>query len=127
MFFLDAAAATAEFTRVLKQGGRLCSSVWIKPDEKPWTSILMRAIGTEVELPPPDPNGPTMFRYAAPGAISTVYENAGLHDVAEWDVGVDLVTPSPEEYWTVMSEHVSLAIAALQQMDEAARKRARAL
>jgi hypothetical protein len=36
------------------------------------------------------------------------------------------VTRSPEEYWAMISEHVSLAAAALQQVDEPARERIRA-
>lgn len=126
MFFPDMANATAEFVRVLKSGGRVCSSVWVKPEENPWTKILMRAIATEVELSPPDPDGPTMFRCAAPGHVSAVYQAAGLSDVAEWDVDVELVTGSPAEYWEMMSEHVSLAVDALQQLDEPARERIRA-
>ncbi|MEO8265056.1 MAG: class I SAM-dependent methyltransferase [Ilumatobacteraceae bacterium] len=126
MFFPDAAKATAEFARVLKPGGRICSSVWVKPEQNPWTTILMRAIATEVVLAQPDPDGPNMFRCAAPGHISAVYEAAGLRDVAEWDVDVELLTSSPVEYWEMMSEHVSIAVAALQQIDEPARARIRA-
>jgi len=126
MFFPDASGATAEFARVLKVGGRICSSVWVKPEENPWTSILMQAIATEVVLAPSDPNGPHMFRCATPGCVSAVYEAAGFRDVAEWDVGVEVVTSSPAEYWEMMSEHVSLAVAALQQVDEPARERIRA-
>jgi len=126
MFFPDAARATAEFARVLEPGGRLCSSVWVKPEENPWTKILMDAIGTEVMLAPPDPDGPNMFRFAAPDHLSAVYQAAGMHDVAEWDVDVELVTSSPTEYWEMMSEHVSLAVAALQQVDASARERIRA-
>jgi len=55
-----------------------------------------------------------------------MYEVAGLRDVAEWDVDVELVTASPAEYWEMMSEHVSLAVAALQQVDEPSRERIRA-
>jgi len=123
MFLPDLTKATAEFVRVLKPGGRLCSSVWVKPAENPWTSIVMQAIATEVELVPPDPNGPNMFRCAAPGFISTLYEAAGLREVAEWDVEVELVTQSPEQYWEMISEHVSLAVAALQRVDEPAQER----
>lgn len=126
MFFPDATRATAEFARVLKPGGGICASVWVRPEENPWTTILMRAIGTEVPLAPPDPDGPNMFRCAAPGHVSALYEAAGLRDVAEWDVDVELVTSSPAEYWEMMSEHVSLAVAALQQVDEPARERIRA-
>jgi len=126
MFFPDMGEATAEFAHVLKPGGRLCSSVWVKPEENPWTTIAMQAIATEAVVPPPDPDRPNMFRCAAPGYVSAHYEGAGLRDVAEWDVAVELVTDSPVQYWEMISEHVSLAVAALQQVDEAARERIRA-
>lgn len=38
----------------------------------------------------------------------------------------ELVTGSPAQYWEMISEHVSLAVAALQQVDEQARERIRA-
>src|SRR6202162_6128838 len=126
MFFPDVAKATAEFARVLKLGGRLCSSVWVKPEENPWTTIVMQAIATETVVAPPDPDRPNMFRCAAPGYVSALYEAAGLRDVAEWDVDVELVTQSPAQYWEMISEHVSLAVAALSQVDGPARERIRA-
>jgi SAM-dependent methyltransferase len=126
MFFPDVAEATAEFARVLKPGGRLCSSVWVKPEDNPWTTIAMRAIATEAVVAPPDRDGPNMFRCAAPGYVSALYEGVGLRDIAEWDVHVELRTGSPEQYWEMISEHVSLAVAALAQVDESARERIRA-
>ena len=83
----------------------------------------MQAIASEAMLAPPDPDGPNMFRCAAPGYVSALYEAAGLRDVAEWDVNVELVTRSPEQYWEMISEHVSLAVAALAQVGEPARER----
>jgi SAM-dependent methyltransferase len=127
MFFPAVAKATAEFARVLKPGGRLCSSVWVKPEDNPWTAIAMQAIATEAVVASPDPNGPNMFRCAAPGYVSALYEGAGLRHVEEWDVDVELVTQSPAQYWEMISEHVSLAVAALQQVDERARERIRAI
>ena len=59
----------------------------------------------------------------SPGYVSALYEAAGLRDVTEWDVDVELVTRSPAQYWEMISEHVSLAVAALHQVDELARER----
>ncbi len=64
--------------------------------------------------------------YGGRADISALYVGAGLRDVVEWDVGVELVTESPEQYWEMISGHVSLAVAALQQVDEPARKWIRA-
>ncbi len=67
-----------------------------------------------------------MFRCAAPAYVSALYEGAGLRDVAEWDVGTALVLRSLAQYWEMVSEHVSLAVAALHQVDEATHERIRA-
>jgi SAM-dependent methyltransferase len=126
MFFPDQAAATAEFARVLKPGGRVCASVWADPDANPWTSIVRRAIEAEVALPPADEGSPSMYRCAAPGFVSDLYAAAGLHDVREWDVDVELAASSPEEFWDEVSGHVSFAVMALDQLDDATRERIRA-
>lgn len=126
MFFPDVAAATAEFARVLAPRGRLCASVWIQPERNPWTTIAMQAIAAETAVPPPDPDGPSMYRFAAPGSVGARFESAGLVDVTEWDVDLELVTDSPAQYWQLISEHVSLVSAALRRVDEPARERMQA-
>src|SRR4051795_2885227 len=76
MFFPNMAEATAEFARVLRPGGRLCSSVWVKPEENAWTTIAMEAIATEAVVPSTDPEAPSMFRCDAPGFVSALYAGA---------------------------------------------------
>ena len=123
MFLPDLALATSELVRVLRPGGRLASSVWIDPDRNPWTSVVLDAVAEHVALPPRDPDAPGMYLCAAPGRVASLYAAAGLHDVAEHDVVVDLVSASPAEYWDMISEHVSLVAAALHDVDAAARGR----
>ena len=123
MFLPDLARATTEFARVLKRDGRLCASVWVRPEANPWTTVVMQAIAAETLLVPPGPDGPNMYRCAASGYVSALYEAAGLREVSEWDVDVALVTESPGQCWDMMSEHVSLAVAALRQVDDPARER----
>jgi ubiquinone/menaquinone biosynthesis C-methylase UbiE len=126
MFFPDLAKATAEFTRVLRPGGRLCASVWTEPEANPWATIVTHAIAPAAVVRPTDPDSPNMFRCAAERCIGSLYEGAGLCDVAEWDVAVELETRSPAQYWEMISEHVSLAVAALRHIDGASRDRIRA-
>ena len=52
----------------------------------------MQAIAAEAVLATSSPDGPGMFRCAAPGYVSALYEAAGLREVAEWNVGIELVT-----------------------------------
>ncbi|HTN81110.1 MAG TPA: methyltransferase domain-containing protein, partial [Acidimicrobiales bacterium] len=70
MFVPDVTKAIAEFMRVAKPGGRVCTAVWAGPEHNPWTTLPMAAVSSEVQLPPPDPDGPGMFRWAQPGLLS---------------------------------------------------------
>jgi len=58
-----------------------------------------------------------------PGISQCQVRGRGFREITEWDVGVELVTRSPAQYWEMISEHVSLAVAALAQVGEPARAR----
>ena len=64
-----------------------------------------------------------MTRHSTAFSVSALYQAAGLRDVAEWDVAVELVTRSPAQYWEMISEHASLAVAALARVGGPARER----
>jgi len=123
MFIPDIQKAVNELTRVLKPGGRVAASVWAGPEVNQWATVSSAAIATEVQMPPPDPDAPGMYRCAQPGAISSRFEAAGLRDVREWDVPTLQVAASPEQYWQMVQELTAPVVMALQRVDQAARDR----
>lgn len=125
MFFPELDTATAEMARVLRSGGRLTASVWAARGDNPWATIVVDAVGEEVELPAPPPGAPGVFRCSAPGLMPSLLEAAGLRDVQEVDVPVVVEAPTPELGWEVLSEHVAPAAAALSRLDDAGRARVR--
>jgi SAM-dependent methyltransferase len=102
MFFRDLARATAEFARVLKPGGRVWASVWGGPEQNPWTTITLQAIASEAPLAAPDPDWVEYILLRRRGLRQCAVRGAGLRDVTEWDVEVNLVTQSHEQYWEAM-------------------------
>lgn len=125
MFFPDISRAIGELQRVLRPGGKISASVWAQPDGNPWITIPMGAIGAEINLPPPPPDAPGMFRCAAPGAIRSAFESAGLRDVHEVDVHSLLRVSSADEYWRYLTDVVAPVAGALTQVDGATSERIR--
>jgi SAM-dependent methyltransferase len=123
MFFPDLDETMAELVRVLRPGGRLCAAVWAEPAANPWATIPGVAIAAEVDVSPPAPDAPGMFRCAARGAVVALFERVGLHGVEEWDVPTAMVTESPEQYWQLLTELTAPVVDALDRVDAAARRR----
>ena len=104
MFLPDIPKAAAEIARVLKPGSWLAAAVWSAPEKNPSIGLSMAAIKQVIELPPPDPAAPGIFRLAKPGDLAGMLQQAGLADImdqeflAEWSYG------SAEEYYTSLME-----------------------
>ena len=76
MFFPDMALAASEILRVLKPGGLFATSVWNTPDKNFWVTAIMSTINKNIELPPPVPGAPGMFRCATPGLMKSIFETS---------------------------------------------------
>ncbi len=104
MFLPEIPQAVAEIARVLKPGGWLAAAVWSGPDKNPSIRIPMETITQFIELPPPDPTAPGIFRLAKPGDLEEILQQAGLTDVTEQEFLAEWSYASPEEHYTSLME-----------------------
>jgi len=119
MFFPDMQLAANEMARVLKNGGRMASSVWNGPDKNFWVMAMMDTINKNIALPPPAPGAPGMFRCAQPGVMKNIFEQAGFKNITEKEVAVKMKAGRPDTYWNMMTEVGAPIVAALSKADEA--------
>jgi len=104
MFLPEIPKAGAEIARVLRPGGWVAAAVWSAPEKNPSIGLSMEAIKKVVELPPPDPTAPGIFRLATPGDLAGMMQQAGLIDVAEQEFLAEWSYASAEEYYTSLME-----------------------
>ena len=104
MFLPEIPKAAAEIARVLKPGAWVAAAVWSSPDKNPSIGLSMAAIKQVVELPPPDPTAPGIFRLAKPGELAGLFQQAGLVDVTDQEFLAEWSYASAEEYYTSLME-----------------------
>lgn len=99
MFLPDIPQAVIDIARALRPGGWLAAAVWSAPDKNPSIGLSMEAIRKVVDLPPPDPTAPGIFRLAKPGDLSGMVERAGFGDVSESEFAAEWAYASADEYY----------------------------
>jgi ubiquinone/menaquinone biosynthesis C-methylase UbiE len=119
MFFPDMLLAAKEMMRVLKPGGRIAAAVWNVPEKNFWATAILSAINSNMQLPPPIPGAPGLFRCAKSGLVADLFREAGLKNISEKEVAGKLKTGSIEVYWKYMTEVVAPVVAALSKADNA--------
>ena len=123
MFMPDDLACAKEMRRVVKPGGRVVLSVWNTPQENPWAVVPMGIIGQHVEMPPPNPDAPGIFRHGPPGKVEAVLEAAGLTGIESRDVDVTWRMDSVEDMWGMALE-MAAPIAGMRARADAAGREA---
>jgi len=104
MFLPEIPKAAAEIARVLKPGSWVAAAVWSAPEKNPSIGLSMAAIKQVIDLPPPDPTAPGIFRLAKPGELAGMFQQAGLVDVMDQEFLADWSYGSADEYYTSLME-----------------------
>ncbi len=104
MFLPEIPRAAAEIARVLKSGAWIAAAVWSAPEKNPSIGLSMTAIKQVIELPPPDPSAPGIFRLAKPGELAGLFQQAGLIEVTDHEFLGEWSYASADEYYTSLME-----------------------
>lgn len=118
MFFPDMLLAAKEMMRVLKPGGRIATSVWNVPEKNFWVTATMSTINKNMQLQPPPPGSPGMFRCAKSGFIAELFKQAGFKNISETEVDGKLNCGTADIYWNMMTEVGAPVVAALSKADD---------
>ncbi|MBC7847029.1 MAG: class I SAM-dependent methyltransferase [Flavobacterium sp.] len=123
MFFPDMLMAAKEMARVLKPGGRIAVSVWNGPEKNFWVTAIGGTINRNMQLTPPPPEAPGMFRCANEGLIQGLFQKAGLKNTFEKEVAGKLNSETTDVYWNMMTEVAAPFVAVLSQADDAMKEK----
>lgn len=99
MFLPDVSRAAAEIARVLRPGSWLSAAVWSVPDKNAYLLTPLTVIKQFLDLPPPDPTAPGIFRLAKPGDLAGVLQKVGFTNVVEEEYLAEVRFPSGMEYY----------------------------
>ena len=104
MFLPDVSKGLEELARVLQGGGYLTAAVWSTPDKNPYIRIPLDTIKQFIDLPPPDPDAPGIFRLAKTGDLAGLAQKAGLSFVAEEEMTAEVVYPSAADCYNSLMD-----------------------
>lgn len=123
MFFPDMLLAAKEMVRVLKPGGRIAVAVWNGPEKNFWVTAVGSTINRNMQLSPPSPEAPGMFRCAKEGLLQGLFQQAGFKNTSEKEVAGKLNSKTADVYWNMMTEVAAPFVAALSQADDAMKEK----
>jgi SAM-dependent methyltransferase len=105
MFFPSPVEALRETLRVLKPGKKLAFAVWHFAERNPFHYSVSRVIDRYVDSPPPAPDAPDAFRFAMPGKLLQILNEAGAIATCERVLQFTIEAPIPVgDFWALRRE-----------------------
>jgi ubiquinone/menaquinone biosynthesis C-methylase UbiE len=123
MFFPDMELAAKEMYRVLKPGGRIAAAVWGAPEKNFWVTSIMSVISKNLQVRPPEPGAPGMFRCAKSGLLAGILEHAGFTDISEVEKNHKISIGDEERFWSFHNEVAAPVVSAMAGTDDGTRAR----
>jgi ubiquinone/menaquinone biosynthesis C-methylase UbiE len=105
MFFIDPAAAVREALRVILEDGYVSFAVWGPKEANPFFSTATDVLDRFVKVSRDNPDAPDAFRFAVPGKLAGILENAGAKNVTERQLNFQIEAAiSFEQFWQLRTE-----------------------
>jgi ubiquinone/menaquinone biosynthesis C-methylase UbiE len=105
MFFVNPATAVREALRVVLKDGRVAFAVWGPKEVNPFFSSITDVIDQFLEVPAQDPDAPDVFRFAVPGKLAGILEQADARNVIEGRLNFQIEAAiSFEQFWQLRTE-----------------------
>jgi ubiquinone/menaquinone biosynthesis C-methylase UbiE len=105
MFFPDALAGFREMLRVVKPDGKVAFLVWSPREVNPFFSVVTEILDRFVPAEPEDEDAPGAFRFAAPGKLAALLQQAGAKSVTEERFKFWIAAPiTVEQFWELRTE-----------------------
>jgi ubiquinone/menaquinone biosynthesis C-methylase UbiE len=105
MFFVDPVTGVREALRVVLKDGYVLFAVWGPKEANPFFSTVADVIDRFVESSRQDPDAPDAFRFAVPGKLAGILENAGAKNVIERQLNFQIKAEiSFEQFWQLRTE-----------------------
>ena len=105
MFFPSPLDAVREMLRALKSGQKLVFAVWHFAERNPFHCSLSRVVDRYVDSPPLEPDALDTFRFATPGKLREILNEAAVTAPTERLLQFTIDMPmSVEDYWALRLE-----------------------
>ncbi len=105
MFFSDVSTALRQILRVVKPGGCVALLVWADRELNPFFSVITEILDRFVPTEPEDEDAPAAFRFARPGKLVKLLEEAGAVSVKERTLKFETEAPiDVAQFWELRTE-----------------------
>lgn len=105
MFFPDVLRGLREVVRVVKPNGVVSFLVWTGKEFNPFFSVVSEILDRFVQAEQEEEDAPTAFRFAAPGKLAKLLQQAGATSVTERTFEFSIAAPiTVDQFWDLRTE-----------------------